>query len=64
MIFGGFAQFFVTWLIEVTGSPIAPSFYVIFGAALGVLAAFFLVDRAEDARLPELESVSACTSTA
>ena len=21
MIFGGFAQFFVTWLIEVTGSP-------------------------------------------
>jgi MFS transporter, MHS family, proline/betaine transporter len=28
MIFGGFAQFFVTWLIEATGSPIAPSFYV------------------------------------
>jgi hypothetical protein len=24
MIFGGFAQFFVTWLIEATGSPIAP----------------------------------------
>ena len=23
MIFGGFAQFFVTWLIEATGSPIA-----------------------------------------
>ena len=33
MIFGGFAQFFVTWLIEATGSPIAPSFYVMFGAA-------------------------------
>jgi hypothetical protein len=32
MIFGGFAQFFVTWLIEATGSPIAPSFYVMFGA--------------------------------
>ncbi len=61
MIFGGFAQFFVTWLIEVTGSPIAPSFYVMFGAALGVLAAFFLVDRARDARLPELEGASACT---
>lgn len=64
MIFGGFAQFFVTWLIEVTGSPIAPSFYVMFGAALGVLAAFFLVDRAGDARLPEPEGVSACPRTA
>jgi hypothetical protein len=30
-----FAQFFVTWLIEATGSPIAPSFYVMFGAAAG-----------------------------
>jgi MFS transporter, MHS family, proline/betaine transporter len=64
MIFGGFAQFFVTWLIEVTGSPIAPSFYVIFGAALGVLAAFFIVDRARDGNLPEFESVPACTRTA
>jgi hypothetical protein len=48
MVFGGFAQFFVTWLIEATGS-IAPSFYVMFGAAIGLLAAFFLIDRAEDA---------------
>jgi MFS transporter, MHS family, proline/betaine transporter len=57
MIFGGFAQFFVTWLIEATGSPIAPSFYVMFGAAIGVVAAFFLVDRAQDVRLPRLETV-------
>jgi MFS transporter, MHS family, proline/betaine transporter len=57
MIFGGFAQFFVTWLIEATGSPIAPSFYVMFGAAIGVVAAFFLVDRAQDVRLPTLETV-------
>lgn len=42
-IFGGFAPFFVTWLIEVTGSPIAPAFYVTFGAAVGVVATFFLV---------------------
>jgi MFS family permease len=55
MIFGGFAQFVVTWLIEVTGSPIAPSFYVIFGAAIGVLGAFFLVDRGHDVRLPALK---------
>jgi MHS family proline/betaine transporter-like MFS transporter len=56
MIFGGFAQFFVTWLIEVTGSPIAPSFYVIFGAAMGLIATFFLVDRTQDVRLPAFET--------
>jgi MHS family proline/betaine transporter-like MFS transporter len=56
MIFGGFAQFFVTWLIAATGSPIAPSFYVMFGAAVGILAAFFLVERAHDVRLPALET--------
>src|SRR4029079_10473009 len=48
MIFGGFAQFFVTWLIQVTGSPIAPSFYVMFGAVVGLLAASFLSERAKD----------------
>jgi MFS family permease len=59
MIFGGFAQFFVTWLIEATGLPIAPSFYVMFGAAVGIAATFFLVDRAWDARLESLEHVHA-----
>jgi MFS transporter, MHS family, proline/betaine transporter len=64
MIFGGFAQFFVTWLIEATGSPIAPSFYVMFGAAIGVVAAFFLVDRARDVSLPTLETVTPRARTA
>jgi MFS transporter, MHS family, proline/betaine transporter len=63
MIFGGFAQFFVTWLIEATGSPLAPSFYVMFGAAIGVVATFFLIDRAWDARLESLESAPAATSS-
>jgi hypothetical protein len=44
MLFGGFAQFIVTWLIHVTASPLAPVFYVIFGAAVGLLGAIFLVD--------------------
>jgi MFS transporter, MHS family, proline/betaine transporter len=48
MVFGGSAQFFVTWLIQATGSPIAPVFYVMFGMALGLAAAFFLVERAHD----------------
>jgi hypothetical protein len=51
MGFGGFAQFIVTWLINVTGSPTAPAFYVMFGTAIGIIAAFFLVDRVHDVRL-------------
>ena len=57
MVFGGFAQFFVTWLIDATGSPIAPAFYVMFGAAAGLLATLFLVDRAREVRLPAIETV-------
>jgi MFS transporter, MHS family, proline/betaine transporter len=51
MIFGGFAQFFVTWLIETTGSPAAPSFYVMFGAGVGLLGGLFLLERGGDADL-------------
>ncbi|QVM87268.1 MFS transporter [Pseudomonas lalucatii] len=51
MIFGGFAQFIVTWLIHTTGMAIAPVFYVIFAAALGLVAAFFLIDRTHEANL-------------
>jgi hypothetical protein len=58
MAFGGFAPFFVTWLIEATGSPIAPVFYVMFGAATSLVAAFFLVDHAHEARLPIHEAIA------
>ena len=54
---GGFAQFFVTWLIEATGSPIAPVFYVMFGAVVGLVAAFFLVDRTREDRLRLIKTV-------
>jgi len=42
MLFGGFAQFFVTWLIGVTGQPIAAAYYVMFGATVGLLATLAL----------------------
>ncbi|MFM7524715.1 MAG: MFS transporter [Betaproteobacteria bacterium] len=45
MIFGGFAQLIVTWLIKETGSLLAPSFYVMFGASVGLLSAWFITDR-------------------
>jgi MHS family proline/betaine transporter-like MFS transporter len=36
-IFGGFAPFIATWLIGVTGSKLAPSFYLIAAAAITFL---------------------------
>jgi len=42
MVFGGFAQFFVTWLVHTTGSPIAPAFYVMFGAAIALVSLMFI----------------------
>jgi MFS transporter, MHS family, proline/betaine transporter len=38
LIFGGFAQTFVTWLIALTGSPLAPVLYVMIGVAIALVA--------------------------
>ncbi|MEM5438061.1 MFS transporter [Paraburkholderia diazotrophica] len=38
MLFGGFGQFIVTWLIKTTGSPLAPTYYVMCGLALSIFA--------------------------
>ena len=51
MLFRGFAPFLVTWLIQTTGSPVAPAFYVMFGAAAGLLASLLLKERARDVDL-------------
>ena len=45
------SPFFVTWLIQATGLPIAPAFYVMFGAVAGLLAALLLKERARGADL-------------
>lgn len=47
MMFGGFAQFIVTWLIHVTGDSFAAAYYVMFGAAVGFTAACFVKPRPE-----------------
>ena len=36
-VFGGFAPFIATWLIGVTGSKLAPSYYLIAAAAITFL---------------------------
>jgi MHS family proline/betaine transporter-like MFS transporter len=38
-IFGGFAPYIATWLIERTGSPIAPTYYLI---ASGIISGFVI----------------------
>jgi MFS family permease len=48
MLFGGFAQLIVTWLIKLTGTPLAPAYYVMFGALVGLLASWFLREPAAE----------------
>lgn len=48
-IFGGFAQFFVTWLIIATGSVLAPAWYVIACGTLGLIAVAFMDERSDKA---------------
>jgi MHS family proline/betaine transporter-like MFS transporter len=56
--FGGFAPFYVTWLIAATGSPIAPVFYVTFGTAISLVSACFIVDRARELHLPTVDTAT------
>jgi MHS family proline/betaine transporter-like MFS transporter len=44
-IFGGFAQFIVTWLIGATGHPSSPAWYVIVCGVLSLVALAFTRDR-------------------
>lgn len=50
MVFGGFAQFFVTWLIDLTGNPNMPAIYVI-GCAIASLAGLSMVPETAGKRL-------------
>jgi MHS family proline/betaine transporter-like MFS transporter len=48
MVFGGFGQFIVTWLIKTTGTPLAPTYYVMGGLALSFVAVAFVPARSAD----------------
>ena len=54
MLFGGFAQLIVTWLIRATGSPLAPAYYVMFGAVVGFVTSNFLAERHRAEHLPKM----------
>lgn len=51
--FGGGAQFFATWLIKVTGNPMAPAWYMTTAVALG-LVAMLLMDESAPGRVPRV----------
>lgn len=44
MIFGGFAPMIVTWLIGFLGTPVAPAYYLMFGAVTGLSASSILTE--------------------
>ena len=44
-VFGGFAQFFVTWLLQVTLQPLAPAWYMMVTVLLSTLVLFWVRDR-------------------
>lgn len=48
MIFGGFAPFIVAWLIDYLAMPIAPAFYLMFGAVVGLLGVAGLHERRDE----------------
>ncbi|WP_342641364.1 MFS transporter [Rhodoligotrophos ferricapiens] len=45
-IFGGFAPYIATWLISATGSPLAPTFYLMIAAAISTLVVLTLRETA------------------
>jgi MFS transporter, MHS family, proline/betaine transporter len=47
-IFGGFAQFIVTWLIGATGEPTSPAWYVIVCGLLSLVPLAFIVERSRE----------------
>ena len=42
MVFGGFGQFIVTWLLKVSGSLLAPAYYVTLGICISLITALCL----------------------
>lgn len=47
-VFGGFAQFFVTWLLHVTGNAMAPAWFLMVAIALSTVVLFWIEDRTHD----------------
>lgn len=52
-VFGGFSPFLMTWLIELTGDKMVPSYYVTAATLIGLAALWPMVDKAKQQSLDE-----------
>jgi hypothetical protein len=48
-IFGGFAPFIAAWLVAITGSPLAPSYYLIATSLLSLMVLMVIHVRVKSA---------------
>lgn len=55
-IFGGFTQFIIKWLIDVTGNPLAPGWYLSVALIVGGVAMSLLPESAPAQRLHRRDS--------
>ncbi len=55
-VFGGVAQPFITWVIKTTGSPMAPAWYLMAAAAVGI-AAMALLKETQPVRIDEARAL-------
>jgi MFS transporter, MHS family, citrate/tricarballylate:H+ symporter len=62
-VFGGGAQFFATWLIKVTGSPMAPAWYMTTAVVVG-LVAMMLMKESAPGRAPQGSPLAAAQARA
>jgi MFS family permease len=54
-VFGGTAQLVVTWLIHVTGNPLAPAWYLLLANGAGLIAMVMMPETAPAKLLPKKE---------
>jgi MHS family citrate/tricarballylate:H+ symporter-like MFS transporter len=57
-LFGGTTQLVITWLIHVTGSPMAPAWYLVGAGAIGLVARWLIVESAPVKTLPPFTVVA------
>ena len=57
-VFGGFTPFVSTWLIAMTHNSLSPSFYIMFTAALSIIALVFVQRRRYPRFAPTAEAMA------
>jgi MFS family permease len=55
-VFGGSTQFLVAWIIQVTGNPLAPAWYMLGAATIGLMAMLRLPETAPGRQRPARQS--------